>query len=228
MAHTARTSRGLLERGLARVGQFIARVPVSLFLIGIITIIAIINGSLAHPTDPAVIQRWGISWDNLARGRVLNLPISDLIVLQRAHYLTTIFLIACYTGAVEWLGGSLLAALTFWPPSWIATMATLVLTKYLLTVTSWRPDPDLVHTADVGSSVGTWGSAGALVILMLLYRIKPLVAWLVSIGFITFLVGRFAAHRSTADIAHIIGLSLGFFICRAYASRGKIRGADRA
>lgn len=224
MAHTASTTRGPLEQALVRAGQFIARVPVSLFLVGIITIIAILNGSLVHVTDPAVIQRWGISWDNLAEGRVYNLPLSDLIVMQRAHYLTTLFLIACYTGVVEWLGGSLLAASTFWPPSWVGTMATLVLTKYLLTVTSWRPDPDLVHTADVGSSVGTWGSAGALVLL--LYRIRPLLGWLVSIGFLGFLFGRFAAHRSTADIAHIIGFSLGFFICRAFAASGRLSRTD--
>lgn len=217
MAHATSIHHGQIVHGLARAVQFIARVPVSLFLLTIITILAIVNGSLVHHTDPALIQRWGISWDNLTQGHVLDLPISDLIVLQREHYISSVIVIALYTGMTEWLGGSIVAVLTFWPPSWIATMATVVLTKYLLTVTSWRPDPDLVHTADVGSSVGTWGSAGAL--LVFLYRIKPLLAWLAGTCFLVFLLARFAAHRSTADVAHIIGLTLGFLICRAYLAR---------
>lgn len=225
MAHIAGTPHNALEHAIARAGQFLARVPITLFIFGIITLLAIANGSLVHHTDPAIIQRWGISWDNLARHRYLNVPVSDFIVFHREHYLTTIWLIGVYTGLVEWFGGSLLAALTFWLPSWGGTLTTVVLARYLIPVTSWRPDPDLVHTADVGASVGTWGSAGALVFL--LYRFRPKLAWILAGGFTSFLVGRFLLHRSTADIAHLFGISFGFLICRAYVARGRLpRAAD--
>lgn len=211
MAHATRVHTSPFALGATWTGRLLARVPVSLFLLTVITILALINGSLTHPTDPAVIQRWGISWDNLARGRILDVPISDLLVLHRAHYLSTLFLVICFTGLTEWLGGSALAALTFWPPSWLGTLTAMVITKQLIQVTSWAPNPDLVHTADVGSSVGNWGSAGALIILI--YRIKPVLgAWL-GAGFFLFLAGRLALHRSTSDVAHVVGLSLGFFIC---------------
>lgn len=224
MAHTAATSRNPLEHGAVRVGQFIARVPITLFIIGAITLLAIVNGSFVHHTDPAIIQHWGISWDNLARGRLLDIPVSDFIVFHREHYLTTIWIIALYTGLVEWFGGSLLAAITFWIPSWTGTLVTIVLTRYLITATAWRPDPDLVHTADVGSSVGSWGSAGAL--LVLIYRFKPSLGWLVALGMYGFLIGRFALHRTTADIAHLIGISLSIVICHAYIARGRLPRAD--
>lgn len=217
MAHASSAHRNDLAASLTWIGRRIARVPVSMFLLTIITVLAVINGSLVHPTDPAITQRWGISWDNLARGRALNIPISDLLVLEWAHYLSTLFLVIFFTGAAEWLGGPLLAALTFWPPSWLGTLIAMVITKYLIHLTSWAPNPDLVHTADVGSSVGNWGSAGALVVLI--YRIKPLLGQLLGAGFFVFLIGRLALHRSTSDIAHIFGLLLGFFICWAYLSR---------
>lgn len=214
MAHATAAHRNDFAAGLIWIGRQFARVPVSIFLLTIVTILAIVNGSLVHSTDPAIIQRWGISWDNLARGRVLNIPISDLLVLEQAHYLSTLFLVVFFTGVAEWLGGPLLAALTFWPPSWLGTLIAMVITKFLMQVTSWAPNPDLVHTADVGSSVGNWGSAGALIVLI--YGIKPLLGKLLGAGFFVFLVGRLAMHRSTSDVAHVFGLMLGFLICRAY------------
>lgn len=217
MAHATSAHRTSIFQGLIWFGRLIARVPVSCFILTIITILAIMNGSLIHATDPAIIQRWGVSWDNLAHGRIINIPISDLLVFERAHYLSTLFLVICFTGLAEWLGGPALAALTFWPPSWIGTLTAMVVSKELIQVTSWAPNPDLVHTADVGSSVGNWGSAGALVFL--LYRFKPVLATWLGAGFIVFLVGRLTLHRGTSDVAHIIGSVLGFLICRAYLHR---------
>lgn len=221
MAHATSARNNAVAAGLTRSGHLLARVPVSLFLLTVITILAIVNGSLVHHTDPAIIQRWGISWDNLAQGRWFIVPISDLLVLERAHYLATLFLVICFTGLTEWLGEPVLAALTFWPPSWLGTLIAMVITKYVIHVTSWSPDPDLVRTADVGSSVGNWGSAGALVVL--LYQRKPRLAMALGAGFFIFLVGRLALHRSTSDVAHVFGLTLGFLICRAYLSHRAIQ-----
>lgn len=200
--------------------RLVRRVPVTLALTLIITALALATGSLTGPTAHSTIARWGFSLDNLARGRLGSIFAADLLVEGRAHWFSTIAMMLAFVAPLEALAGSRLLILVFWPSSILGTLIASLTVGLPSRLVAWNPQPNLVNLEDVGASVGQWGAAGALAVVVA-SRYRRL-GQLLFVGFALFLLYALVFERGIADVAHPIGFLIGAYVASHARRRGSL------
>lgn len=198
--------------------RLIRRIPISLALILIITALALATGALTSPTPHSVIARWGFSLDNLARGRLGSIFAAEVLVEGRAHWLSTMAMMLAFVAPLEALAGSRLLLLVYWPSSILGTLIASITVGLPSRLVAWDPRPDLVTFEDVGASVGQWGAAGALAVIIGV-RYRRLGRGLFAAGAL-FLLYFLLLKHGIADFAHPFGYLIGATIGRSGRRRG--------
>lgn len=192
------------------------RIPLTLALIAVITLVALLTGALTTGTSTATVARWGFSLDNLRRGRVFTILTGDMMVYNARHFGSILAMLAAFVAPVEWMAGSGLTAVAFWPGSIGGSLITSIITALLESITTWSPHPDMVTAADIGASVGTWSAAGALTVL--LGRVDARLVWPVRLALGIFLVARLIFFTETSDLAHTFGYCIGIGIAHVWVT----------
>jgi hypothetical protein len=188
-------------------GSLARRMPLSLAMVAVTTVLAIATGALSGGTPASTVERFGYSLDNLRAGRLYVLPSSDWLVYGVRHWSSMLLLFALFAAPLELRGGTALLATAFWLGSWGGTIATSLMVASLGGPLDWHPHPDLVHEADVGGSVGAWSCAGALAVLIAGW--PGWIVWPARIGAGAYLGYRFYAVHGAADVAHGLGFLIG-------------------
>jgi hypothetical protein len=197
-------------------GSLARRVPLSLAMAAVTTVLAIATGALSGGTPVSVVERFGYSLDNLRAGRLYVLPTSDWLVYGVRHWSSMLLLFALFAVPLELLGGTALLAKAFWLGSWGGTIVTSLAVASLGGPLGWHPHPDLVHEADIGGSVGAWSCAGALNVLIAGW--PAWIVWPARICLGAYLGHQLYAVHGAADVAHLLGFLIGSCI-GAWAAR---------
>lgn len=193
------------------------RIPLTLVLMIVISVVALVTGAVTTGTSATAVARWGFSLDNLQRGRVLTIFTSDMMVYNSRHFLSTIAALAVFVAPVEWLAGAGFTAAVYWPGSISGSLIASIITAFVESISSWSPYPDMVVTADIGASVATWSTAGALTVL--LRGVDARLVWPVRIALGAFLLGRLVLFTGVADVAHPLGFFIGMGIAHLLVTR---------
>jgi len=158
--------------------------------------------------DPNILNTWGFCWDALPSQEVARVLVSPFLHLNPWHLGANLILLFTFTGLLEIMGGSLFAFISY--------SASMLLTNPLTVITLWLPlhwiEPNwakhLVADTDVGASLGIYGCAGSL-LLMLKHRKRTLALLVLSA-----IVIAIATHTPLAlnhGIAVVIGLVIGIW-----------------
>jgi hypothetical protein len=183
---------------LKTLARAMGRVPLTLVFLAVMLAANGLAGTFSGPIDPEVLIARGIGVDALQGGDLLRFVTAIFLSHDLAMLLRQLAFAALVIGAVEWVWGSLAAAVLFFG---IDVVSTVI----LLTAVALIPSLDtLTGVTDVGMSMGGFGLIGVLA-----GAVRWRGFWLVAV--LCLVAAKYAvAPDPLADGGHVIALMIGF------------------
>lgn len=214
----------LRAQSLPRPIVVVRRLPLTVAMITMVTALAVGTGALRGATPVATIERWGFDLQNLSRGRLHTALTMPLLVFDRSHLVTILAMLAVFLAPLEAVTSTWIALKVFW----LSTIGGAVLASILVgwpgRLLGWRPHPDLVRHADVGASVGAWGAAGALAVLVATRADRR--PWGLAVLLGGYLLIALALYHAIADVEHLFGFAIGVLIAPKVDPQGSESARD--
>jgi membrane associated rhomboid family serine protease len=170
--------------------------------------------------SPDTIRRYGFSYRDFANHKWLTLLTSNFLHFNYAHLCINLFMLLLFCGTLEFLGGSLLAALSFLIGMDANVPTGMILLPYLKSINFglWQ---HVFTYMDVGASLGIMGSLGAL---MQFIKYKRLILMLVCLLTVALAV----IQNELFGIDHTFAVLIGYAVAHVYLQkRSQKRGFRR-
>lgn len=212
LAHASTFAR-IAGRVLALPVTLVRTLPFSLVMIGLVLILAYQTGSVHAGLDSGIRERWGYDLENIRHGRVWVLLSSEVLTGYPAHVHNTVWMLIAWLVPYEVVAGTRRALAAYWAGTLVGTGSAALISLLLIRTVDWDRSPDLVHSTDVGASVGAWGVAGALSVWLIsrgsVWRVLGLIF---PIGGLLYLGNILVTRWGISDLAHPIGLATGLAV----------------
>ena len=197
-----------------RVKQIIRRIPFTLIMVGLFLLVAWGTHSYFQELERAWVSRLGFAPRDFWFLRWERLILSALVTSGKYIFWFAVGMVAITCGVVEWKGGSVRAALTFWGVHLVTLMLESLLFLLPLHQLGFTQARTLFFSRDVGPSAGYMGSLGLITtFLPNPWRWMTLCAILISLIVALFLpprAGESSTVKLAADLAHLIAFPLGW------------------
>ena len=181
----------------------------SAMLIGITTA-AYLTGTIAHGLPGELQARYGYTLDGIIHGQVYRIVTSEMMTLYPEHVRGGLLMVLAWLVPCELFIGTWRTAATYWFGTLTATFLSALMSPLIFNPIGWPHHPDLIHSADVGASVGEWTIAGTLAVV-LIRRGGPwrLIGMGLLIGGLRYLLHILGLRQGLSDFGHPMGLSFG-------------------
>ncbi len=216
------TSTGI-KNSFYRFGSLIRRLPFTWVMVILLLGVAWWTNSYIQALTQVWISRLGFAPRDLWFLRWWRLILSAFVTGGGVTFWLALAIVAFTSGIIEWLNGSLRAALVFWG----VHLATLVSEALIFTLPLHRlgftQARGLFFSRDVGPSAGYMGSLGYVVFCLpkpwCLVGLGVILAYLAAAVAIPSGSGMTPAIELTDDLAHLIAFPLGWLAAYLMMSR---------
>jgi hypothetical protein len=213
-----------------RLSAAIRRLPFTLVMLALVILVAWVTNTHTDPLASRWVNRLGFAPTDLWYGRLERLFTSALVTSGGKVFWEALFFIALAVGLAEWMTGSRLTLATFWGVhlfvlillSLVVLLAASQLRNFGLGSMEWE--------RDVGSSVGYFACLG-----LVSSQLKRPWQWISGAILLLFFITAFFLPAGTiesislkysADLAHLMGVSLGWLIGFIWTRRRTRQGVN--
>lgn len=190
--------------------RLVQRFAFSIIMFVGITTAAYLTGTIAHGLPPDLMARYGYTLHGIAHGQVYRIITSEMMTLYPAHVRGGLWMLLASLVPCELFIGTWRTAVTYWFGTLTATFLSALMSPLIFDPIGWPHHPDLIHSGDVGASVGEWTIAGTLaVVLIRRGGIWRLIGMGLVIGGLCYLLHILSMRQGLSDFGHPMGLSFG-------------------
>jgi hypothetical protein len=192
-----------LSEWTAHVFALFRRYPTTIVISAIVAVVgfATQDNSAAHMAR--LMARFGMTWADLEDLRLWPMPVSTVMQSDAGFPWLILFFVLTSLFALETLGGSIAAAVTFLAADWVGSPLTVVTLK-LLSMLGNHEASSLLTIGSTGSSAAFHGAFAAGALLLPRRWSKWMI--LLLIGAVIF---QFVFERLDNAIAHAIATFIG-------------------
>ena len=198
--------------------NLVRRLPFTIVLVTVLGTIGALSATVWRDDHLQIKRSVGVDLHVLAHVRIDHLLLSPFYQSSVGIDWRMLLAIALIVGALEYIVGSLRAAVTF-VASDIATSIAAVLLLAAMGAGGWQYAHTAARTADSGASVGMLACSGALAVL-LPARLRP-IAFVVLAAYV---LPAFLWWSYATWIEHLIGSAIGIAFGALFLRRAAERG----
>lgn len=187
---------------------WVRRYPVTIVLGSIVAGVGFFNLASSQAEMDRLMARYGVTWASLSAHRFWTLPVSTFLQSDPGYPWIILFFVLTAVFALETVGGSLAAFVTFIVSDWISAPATAA-TLRLLSALGSHEAQRLLDAGSTGSSAAFHGCFAAGIAMLPRVWAQRLFALFVGIVAIEFVF-----ERLDDSIAHAIATVVGLLLAR--------------
>jgi hypothetical protein len=200
-------THGLSER-VTQFRALIGRYPVTIAITAIVAAVGLATQDNSGAQMARLMARYGMTWPDLKELRLWTLPVSTVMQSDPGFPWIILFFVLTSLLALEFLGGSLAAAVTFLAADWISSPLTEVALK-ILAMFGNHEARGLLTIGSTGSSAAFHGAFAAGAMLLPPRWSRLLVS--IMLGVVVF---QFIFERLDNAVAHAIATFIGAVLAR--------------